>query len=207
MQARSRCSPTANDAPAPLPSDVPPPIAACPYCATERSPCRLRYPIVHHPRTAAAPGGTRAGSFRSIAISSSGTGEPQVGIAPDQRLEGDLPLDAGQRRAQTDVDPLAEGDVAVGVLPADIKVIGSRRSARGRDWRPARLTATCSPCGDPRVRDLQVLRGDAAADEVDRPPVAQRLLDHILGQTRIRLAAWPIAPGGSAARRRRCRPG
>src|SRR5918995_278041 len=47
--------------------------------------------------------------------------EPQVGIAPDQRLEGDLPLDSSQRRTQTDVDSLAEGDMAVGVFPADIE--------------------------------------------------------------------------------------
>ena len=80
-------------APAPLPSDVPSPIAARPYCATESvslSPtgvsrvmvcvgdkCRVQdvptpspghvTPTLHtrHPRTAAAPGGTRAGSFRS----------------------------------------------------------------------------------------------------------------------------------------------
>src|SRR4051812_23798007 len=50
--------------------------------------------------------------------------QPELRVAPDQRLEGDLPLDPGQRRAQANVDPLAESDMSVSVRPADIEGVG-----------------------------------------------------------------------------------
>ena len=83
--------------------------------------------------------------------------EPQVRVAPDQRLEGDLPLDAGQRRAQTDVDPLAEGDVAVGVSPADVEGVRIGK-ALGVAIGAGQTDRNLLPLGDRRVRDRQVLR-------------------------------------------------
>src|SRR3712207_2611807 len=89
----------------------------------------------------------------------SGNGEPQVRVTPNQRLEGDLPLDAGQRRSQTDVDPLAECDVAVGILAADIERVGSNEALR------VAIGACETDCdlisgGDTRASDFEIFRGE-----------------------------------------------
>src|SRR5215213_1850350 len=42
-------------------------------------------------------------------------GEAEIGVTAEQRGKGDFALGTGQRRAEAGVDPLAEGDVAVGV--------------------------------------------------------------------------------------------
>src|SRR5690242_16944052 len=49
--------------------------------------------------------------------------EAEVGVAAEEDLEGDLALDSRQRRAEADVDALAEGDVPVGVGPHDVVVL------------------------------------------------------------------------------------
>src|SRR5688500_4249755 len=107
MQARSRCSPTASDSPEPFPSDLPSPIAERTYCATDSvslSPSGGRVLPSKQQRHLAEPAQEAATPLNLRGRN----GEPQVGVAPDQRLQGDLPLDPGQRRSQTDVDPLTE---------------------------------------------------------------------------------------------------
>ena len=101
MQARSRCSPTTRDAPTPLPSDLPPPIAACPYCATESvsvspaqvmgdgvTPLEQQWHLAEPAQEVSAPD--------DLVLRHR---QPELRVAPDQRLEGDLPLDPGQRRS------------------------------------------------------------------------------------------------------------
>src|SRR5215210_3572858 len=85
--------------------------------------------------------------------------QPELWVAPDQRLEGDLPLDAGQRRAQTDVNSLAEGDVPVGIGPADIECFGIGKALRvavGASQADGNLLAL----RDRGVRDRHVLLGE-----------------------------------------------
>ncbi len=50
-----------------------------------------------------------------------GDRQPQARVAPDKRLERDLPFDTGQGCAETDVNPLAERDMAIGIRPRDIE--------------------------------------------------------------------------------------
>ena len=79
------------------------------------------------------------------------------------------------------MDPLAEGDVAVGVLPADIKLIGSDEAlgvAIGTRQADRDLISGGNTCSG----DLEVLCGHTASNEVDRAPVAQRLLTTFLAR-------------------------
>src|ERR671921_954315 len=52
-----------------------------------------------------------------------GNRQPQLREPPEQRSEGDLPFNTGQRRPEAGVDALAEGDVPVSVGPADVEDI------------------------------------------------------------------------------------
>src|SRR5215217_8468284 len=112
--------------------------------------------------------------------------QPQLREPSEQRAEGDLSLDARQRRPEADVDTLTKGDVPVGAGTGNVEDVGVREPrwipvGRGQAYR------SLLPGRDHRTAHLDVLPGDAPSDEVDRPPVAQRLFDHPLGQLGIRL--------------------
>ena len=57
-------------------------------------------------------------------------GQAQVRIAAEERFKGDLALQSGQRRAEADVDALAERDMAIGVTAFDVVVLRVRKSLR-----------------------------------------------------------------------------
>ena len=55
----------------------------------------------------------------------------EVGEAADDRAHRHLALEAGQRRAQAEVDAGAEGHVLAGVGPADVELVGGRAPLGG----------------------------------------------------------------------------
>ncbi len=101
-----------------------------------------------------------------------------------QRFEGDLALDARERRAEAEVCRPAEGEVpvvgAVNVQP--VRVGESLRVAvRGPDHRHHRLSLA-----DRLPADLHIFRGQARG-VLDRAFVAQQLLDSGGDQGGVRL--------------------
>lgn len=52
-----------------------------------------------------------------------GWGEAEVGQPLRQQLEGDAGFQAGQWRAEAEVDAVAESDVFAGVLAADVELV------------------------------------------------------------------------------------
>src|SRR5215218_5114969 len=111
-------------------------------------------------------------------------GQSQVRVPPEQRIEGDVPFDARQRRPEADVDAFAEGNVPVSVGPRDVedvRVGEPHRVPVGRSKAYGRLL----PCWDQSPAHLDILPGDAPTDKVYRSPVAQRLLDYPPGKARI----------------------
>src|SRR5438270_3343859 len=102
--------------------------------------------------------------------------ELEVRPEPPQRLHAGLELDAGERRADADVDPAAEADVLGRVLPAGVELVrpveDTRVAVRGaeeqRDLRAAR---------NRRLADREVVRQDPALEELERRIEADHLLD------------------------------
>jgi hypothetical protein len=79
------------------------------------------------------------------------------------------------------VDALAEGEVPVSVGAGDVEDVRVREPlgiSVGRGQADRRLL----PRRYHRPANLDVLLGDAPGQEVHRPPVTQRLLNHPLGQ-------------------------
>ena len=126
--------------------------------------------------------------------------EPQVREAFDEAFDGDLRLELAEARAGAIVDPLAEGEVVMGV-----RARGSKRSGSGKTRRVA------PGCGEPEEelgarREIDAAQRDRARR--DAPPhrhrrvVAQRLLDGAGDQRRVGDDRLP-ARGSSSSRRTR----
>ena len=49
--------------------------------------------------------------------------QTQVGVTPEEGPQGDIRLQAGQRRPQAGVDAFTEGDVTPGTLAGNVKLL------------------------------------------------------------------------------------
>ena len=117
--------------------------------------------------------------------------EAQAGEPTDQRLDHDLCLEPGERRAQAEVRPEPEAEVARRrpLDPEDVGIVEAGGIAVGRSERLADEVA-----GSQRhAADLGVL-GHVAQVHLERGVVAQHLLD------RRRDEVGPLAQQGRAGR-------
>src|SRR5437660_1483210 len=75
-------------------------------------------------------------------------GQRQAGHPPQEGVDGDLALHARERRAETEVDAEAEGDVAI-VGAGDVQPVGLRelRGVAVSAWRDATLRRATSESG------------------------------------------------------------
>ena len=107
--------------------------------------------------------------------------QPQLWVPSEKRAEGDLPLYACQRRPEADVDALAEGEVPVGLGPADVEDVRVREPP-GIPVGRSQASRCVLPRREHAPVQLNVLLSDAPAHEFDQPPVPQCLLDYPLSQ-------------------------
>ena len=86
-------------------------------------------------------------------------GEGELREPAQERLEGDVALDAGQRRTETVMDAVPEREVT-GLLPVEVELSGLAYRSASR-FAAARQMMTCSPAGiatSPSVTGAAVYR-------------------------------------------------
>ena len=126
---------------------------------------------------------------------------PVAREAAEQLLQRHPGLEPGQRGAEAEVDPVAEGEVAL-VGAVDVEPVGvDERPVVAVGRRVVHLDA--GALRDPDAADLDV-SGGGAGEPDHRRLEAQHLLDGRGDQRRVGHEAGPDRPGAGRAARRRC---
>ena len=115
--------------------------------------------------------------------------QAEIAETAQQRVEGDLPLHPGERRADAEVSAVAEAEVRVGMAP-DVEAlrIGElRRITIGRGEHAHDLLARL----DGLAAEVEI-GGRGPHHELERRLVAERLLDGRTGQAGVLVAQAPL---------------
>lgn len=107
--------------------------------------------------------------------------EPQVRQLLGDALEHDAALEAAKGCAQTEVDAVAEGDVAVGVGAANVEHVGVVEDVRVT-VRPERRQVHLLERRDRPVSEAQPPERETRRQDLDGSVEAQDLLDRGCGQ-------------------------